>query len=160
MEYLQLIEPENGELEWHHMVARGILAYIISFVFCRIAGPRTFGRLSFTDNITVLTLGAIIGRSIVTTQPFFPSMIAVLLIVLLHRLSTWISFKNSRFGEIVKGKSIILIKDGIVNTRNLKKVLITENDLHASLRLNGLKEDFTKVKAAYLERSGEISIVK
>jgi uncharacterized membrane protein YcaP (DUF421 family) len=160
MELNELLGPVTGELEIQHMLLRAFLTFIISFIFFRIAGLRTFGKMSFGDNITVLTIGAIMGRAIVSTQPFFPSMAAVLLIVLLHRLTTWLSFKSHNFGEIVKGEPIEVIKEGKYIKNNLRKTHLTEHDMEECMRLKGNTDELKNVKAAYLERSGEVSIVK
>ena len=38
--------------------------------------------------------------------------------------------------------------------------LISENDLVEGMRINGHQEDFDSIKAIYLERNGQISVIK
>jgi uncharacterized membrane protein YcaP (DUF421 family) len=160
MDISELLGPESGELELHHMLIRALLAYIISFILFRIAGLRTLGKFTFFDYITVLVLGSIIGRSIVTTQPFFESMLAVLLIVLLHRLTGYLAFLSKKFGALAKGLPLSLYKNGKYNRQNMFKSQITENDIEECTRLQGNVDDLSKIKEVILERSGGVSIIK
>src|SRR5690242_5002555 len=82
-----------------HMSMRAVLVFIIALIYVRVAGIRTFGRQSSFDQITALMLGSIMGRAIVAAdQPFFPSLLACLVIMVLHRIIAWVSFLSQDAG--------------------------------------------------------------
>ena len=143
------------------MMARAILIFFVALLFVRISGIRTLGKQNAFDNLTVLILGAIMGRSIVAAdQPFFESLGAVLLLMVLHRLMALITFHSKRAGVLFKGKNILLFKDGKKQEDNMKRTNITEDDLLEASRKQANVATLNEVKEAHLERSGDISIVK
>jgi uncharacterized membrane protein YcaP (DUF421 family) len=54
---------------------------------------------------------------------------------------------------------MLLIKDGDMIKRNMRKEFITEDELSSELRQQGV-EDACDVKAAWLEGNGEISVIR
>ena len=161
MEFLNnLLGLEANRIEPFQMAARAFIVFFLSLGMIRIAGIRVFGRHSAFDTLTSLMLGAIMGRAIVADQSFFGSILATLVLVLLHRLMAWITFHNKKIGAIFKGQNILLIKDGRQNNKNLAKARITEEDILEALRKDVHITSLDKIKEVYLERLGEISIVK
>lgn len=162
MDFLkELFGLHTETLNTGQMVARAIAIFFIALLFIRVSGIRTLGTQTAFDHLTLLVLGAVLGRAIVSAQqPFFPSLAAVLVLVLLHRLTAWVTFKSHLVGKIFKGEAIVLIENGKINETNLRRTSITRQDLEESLHLFLSSDDFSDIKAAYLERSGEISIIK
>ena len=54
------------ELTAIHMSSRAVFVFIAALIFMRVAGLRTFGKKTVFDHLTILTVGAIMGRSIVS----------------------------------------------------------------------------------------------
>jgi len=157
----ELLGLHADKLNTWQMCLRAFLVFFMALMYIRIAGVRTLGTQNAFDNLTMLMLGAILGRGIVSAQqPFFPSLVAVLFIMLLHRLVAWLTFKSKLLGKIFKGQPILLYSDGKIIAENLEKTRTTKEDITESLHLFANTDDFTKMKSAYLERSGEISIIK
>ncbi len=162
MEFLNnLFGLDTQRLSECQMVVRAVVAFFTALIFIRIAGIRTLGKQSAFDTLTLLMLGAIMGRAVVSAQSsFFGSLLAALAIMLLHRFISWITFKNKSIRKIIEGESILLMKDGIKISKNLSKSLITEEDILESARQSANLGNCNEVQEAYLERSGEISIIK
>ena len=148
------------QLTWYQMSLRAVLVFFLSIGYVRIAGIRTFGKASIFDQVTALMLGAIMGRAVVSTQPFFESLLASLVLMLLHRFSGFITYKSHQVGKVLKGERILLFKEGRLKEENLAKAHITEEDIQEALHLLINEKDFNNVDAIYLERSGKLSIVK
>lgn len=142
------------------MVARAVIIFFTSLVFVRIAGIRTLGKQSAFDTLTSLMLGAIMGRAVVTNQSFFGSILATLVLMLLHRLMAGIAFRNKKIGAVIKGKSLLHMKSGKKEQKNLTRSFITEADILEALRHDANITSLDKIKEVYLERSGDISIIK
>lgn len=78
---------------------------------------------------------------------------------LMNRIIPILSIYSKTFGKYVKGQSMSLYKNGSINTKNLHKSLLSENDLVEGIRKEGntnLLEDFEE---AFLERNGKISVL-
>jgi uncharacterized membrane protein YcaP (DUF421 family) len=153
------LHEEN--LQIYQMMVRAFTVFFTSLVMVRISGIRTLGKHSAFDNLTVLMLGAILGRAVVAAdQPFFGSIIATFVIILLHRLVSWITFRNKKTGKFFKGAPLLLMKDGKKVQKNVRKTFITDEDISEALRHDINVASLDRINEVYLERSGEISFVK
>jgi uncharacterized membrane protein YcaP (DUF421 family) len=142
------------------MIFRAIIVFFTTLIFIRIAGIRTLGKQSSFDTLTSLMLGAIMGRAVVTEQSFFGSILATLVLMLLHRLVAWVTFKSRKAGAIIKGCDILLMRGGEKQQKNLAATHITEEDIMEVLRRDLNTTSLDKIKEVYLERSGNISFIK
>jgi uncharacterized membrane protein YcaP (DUF421 family) len=142
------------------MSSRAVITFFISLVFVRLSGIRMLGKQSSFDSLTALMLGSIMGRAIVTNQSFIGSLTAALIIMLLHRLMAWITYRSKKAGRIIKSTDVLLIKDGKKNYNNLARNHITEEDIIEAVRKDANVASLEEVKEVHLERSGYISIVK
>lgn len=157
--WYNLVGYDEQKLVLHQMVIRAIIIFFIALVYIRIAGMRTFGKKTIFDQVTVLMMGAILGRAVVTNQPFFSTLIATLVLMLLHRFTAWITFRSHKAGLVLKGSAVLLVKNGELQKENMSKTHITVEDIRESLRLEGHLPEIDKVKECHLERSGNLSIV-
>jgi uncharacterized membrane protein YcaP (DUF421 family) len=146
-----------SELE---MCYRAIVIFIISLCLIRFSGRRAFGiRMPF-DNVLTILLGAVLSRAITGASPFIATIVAASTIVILHRICGWLCLRNKKFGYLLKGEAKILFKDGEIQSANMRYGLISENDLMEGMRINGHLEDLNQIKTIYLERNGQISVIK
>jgi len=160
MEKVINIFRTSTQLDVLEMTIRGIVVFIIALLILRVGGKRTFGRQSPSDNVIMIMLGAVLSRAIIGASPFLPVIVASLGIVLVHRLLTWISFNNRSTGNVIKGKAITLFKDGKENKINMKRTLISHDDLMEGVRLQINSDSLENITEIFIERNGEISVVK
>jgi uncharacterized membrane protein YcaP (DUF421 family) len=158
-EFYQLI-GEGKELNIFQMAIRAAMIFIIALALIRFSGRRTFGMLSPFDTVISILLGAILSRAVIGASPFVATIIASVVIVILHRLFAWISLYNDIFGSLIKGKAKIIYEDGKIIRKNMQKFFITDKDLIEGIRLQGNVESLDEIKSAYIERDGKISVIK
>jgi uncharacterized membrane protein YcaP (DUF421 family) len=152
---------DEHKLETYQMIARAFVIFFVALLLIRVSGIRTLGKQSAFDNLTALILGAIMGRAIVSAeQPFFGSILATLVIMVLHRVVAWITYRSKKMGIILKGRELLLIKNGEPNKKNMKQTHITREDILETLRKDVNVPSLDTIKEVYLERSGEISFIK
>lgn len=156
----QLLGLSTDRLNVYQMSVRAIIVFFTGLLYIRIAGVRTLGNFSVFDKLTLLIVGSMLGRTImIGDEPFFAVLAAALVIILLHRIISWITLKSSKMGVVFKGSPVLLVKDGHKSIQAMNKERITDNDLDEALRKAG-ENDINNVKEAWLERSGEISVIK
>jgi uncharacterized membrane protein YcaP (DUF421 family) len=141
------------------MALRTVIIYGVTLVLVRMGSRRFLGKASAFDIIVAIMLGAIMGRSINGSGPLLPTLIAGLVLVVLHWLLAVLAFRTAWLGSIIKGNPILLIKKGEVQSEEMRRASITSEDLTGALRLQTNQDDPGKVQFAYLERSGRISVV-
>ena len=151
---------EGHDLNAAQMMMRAVIVFLLTLVMIRLAGLRTFGKKSAMDNVVLIILGAVMSRAIVGVSPFVPITAACFVLVLVHRLLAWLSVYSGIIGRLVKGERICLLKDGIIMEQNLTKAMISHKDLMESVRLMTNEDGLGHVKDIYLERNGELSVIK
>jgi uncharacterized membrane protein YcaP (DUF421 family) len=81
------------------------------------------------------------------------------MLVGLHWLIAAIAYSSDWFGTLVKGNPVLLIKDGNVHEKGLRKTSVSAKDLEEALRIESHVTEPESVKLAYLERNGGISVI-
>ena len=151
----------NGkDLTALQMGDRSIVMFFITLVLIRISGMRTFGTKSAFDNIIVIMLGAILSRGVSGSSPFIPTVISGLCLALTHRILAVLTVENKFVSKLTEGSEVCLFKNGKLLQDNMKKVSVSLADLMESLRRNANISSLDEVDMAYMERNGEISVVK
>jgi uncharacterized membrane protein YcaP (DUF421 family) len=157
----QLFGLHADKLNTCQMAVRIVAVFFISLTYIRIIGLRALGKQNAFDQLTILIMGSILGRAVVSaSQPFFPSLIAVLLLMALDKFLRWLTYRSRKLGNLFKGNPLILYEKGQFNVTNLRRTLTTKEDIEESLHLFLTEKDFSKMDSAYLERSGQVSITK
>ena len=142
------------------MAARAFVMFFIALLLIRVGGMRIFGKKTAFDNILVIMLGAILSRGIVGSSPFFSTVAACAAMVLIHKILGWLAMNHAWVGKIVKGYRHSLYDDGKINYKNLRKTSISEDDLMEGVRQEINSDSLQKVKQIFIEKTGEISVVK
>lgn len=155
-----LVGSDHKQLEIYQMVIRGVIIFFFALFIIRIAGTRTLENKTIFDQIISLILGAILGRAIVTAQSIPATLAVVLVLLLLHRFIAWITFRSRTAGFVIKGRALLLVKDGELQWKNMRRSHITIHDIEEKLRLIGCRKKIEEIKECYLERSGIISVVE
>jgi len=150
---------DGPELTILQMSLRAIIVFLVALAFLRL-GRRAFGIGSPFDHVIGILLGAVLSRAVVGASPFWATIVAACVIVLLHRLFAWISMHSRGFGKLIKGESKPLFKEGTIIRENMSQCLISDNDLMEGIRESGNVESLNEIKAAYIERDGKISVIK
>ena len=150
----------SESLTWWQMAIRAVVVFFVALIIVRIGNHRIFGKQAAFDIVLGIIYGSVLSRAITGNSPFFPTLVAAVVLVLLHKsLASMAYFSDFGFGDFIKGKPVLLIKEGELLQEALKKNSVTHNDLKEALRSSGTEDDLSKIKTAYLERSGKISVI-
>jgi uncharacterized membrane protein YcaP (DUF421 family) len=71
----------------------------------------------------------------------------------------WLGYQFKVFEHLVLPPPLELVRNGKMNRRNMRRELITEEELGSQLRQQGVS-GLEEVKSAFLEANGEIIVVK
>ncbi|RFZ84451.1 DUF421 domain-containing protein [Mucilaginibacter terrenus] len=150
---------EGKDLSLFQMSARAIVIYFVAMILIRVSGRRTFGKKSSFDITISIILGAVLSRAIVGASPFISTVIASFALVLLHRLIAMAIWHSKIMGQLVKGEGRMLYENGKFNENNLRKCLLTRDDIMTDLRIKTNSKSLDDVKTIYMENTGELSFV-
>jgi len=141
-------------------IIRTFIVGIIAFFVGRYISKQTINHLTAYDFILKWILGALTVAPLLDGEISFTYVIIPLLTLFFwHYIFSLISLKNRKLSLFFNGKPIILIDDGKIIRKNLKKHFINIDLLMSKLRLKNIF-DISEVKYVILEPNGHFSIIK
>jgi uncharacterized membrane protein YcaP (DUF421 family) len=138
---------------------RTVLVYVAALALVRLSSKRFLSEATAFDVIVAIMLGSIMSRAMDGSAPFLPTVLTAAVLLGLHWLFALLAYHTNWFGNLVKGERVLLIKDGEIQRDGMRRGSITEADLTQALRIQTNQTDPARVRRAYLERNGQISIV-
>lgn len=152
------LEPKNLSLT--NMVLRGAVVFAASLLMVRTGDKRFFARKSAFDVILGFILASVLSRAVNGSAPFFQTLGTGFALVWMHRLMGMAARHWHGFGFLIKGEAEKVIEKGRVIEQALQKNDMSERDLLEDLRLNGSTTDLAAVEEAWMERNGDLSVIK
>jgi len=157
MDWKTIFLPDTSLLE---IILRGSVMYIALFAMLRIILKRQTGTLGMTDLLLITLLADASQNAMAGEYKSIPDGIVLVgTIIFWNYLFDWLSFKSEWFGRLIEPPPLPLIKNGRMLRRNMRQELITEDELMMQLREQGL-DNASKVKEAYIESDGQISVIQ
>jgi uncharacterized membrane protein YcaP (DUF421 family) len=160
LESLLGLHASPNALTWGQMVARTIIVFLFGVVLIRLADRRFLGRNAGFDVLLAIVLGSVLSRAINGQAPFFKTLAASALLILLHRTVAALSCRWSALSKMVKGQAVVLVRDGRFDSDAMQAADISQDDLEENLRIHANLMSVSEVAEARLERNGQISVVK
>lgn len=132
--------------------------YFILIISVRLMGKREIGQLQPADLVITILISNIAVMPVERTDvPFFSSVTAIVLLVALEILMSILTLKLSKLRHIIQGNSLLVINDGKIDQKILRKMRLTVDDLVVGLRLKDVF-DISEVEYAYVETNGQLSV--
>lgn len=150
---------KGEELGVWQMSLRAVVVYVVTVIVVRLGKKRFLGRATAFDVILGIMLGSVVSRAVTGNAPFLPALVASAVLVLMHFVFSGIALRWHGFGSLIKGNPRLLVRDGAINERNLRKAHMTEHDMWEDLRSKSVAR-LAQVAEARLERSGQLSVIK
>lgn len=142
------------------LVLRGSAVYAFLFLIFRFVIRRDVGSVGIAD-LLLLVLVADASQNAMSGGYTTVSEGLVLVGTLIgwNVLLDWLAFRFPSVRRLVEPDALPLIRDGRLLRHNMRREFITEEELWARLREQGI-DDLARVKAAYLEPDGNFSVIR
>ncbi|WP_207101126.1 DUF421 domain-containing protein [Paracoccus shandongensis] len=150
-----MFELETPLLE---LIARGAILFVLFMTLFRLLPRRTGGELAPMDLVFLLLITEAASHSLGDYSSVVDGAVQIMTMLALNYLANWLSFRFPRFERLIGHEALQVIKDGQMIPRNLKKEMLTADELMGSLRLNGV-ETIAQVRSAHVEGDGRLSVV-
>jgi len=150
-----------GDEQWLFLletVSRTILMFIVVLAAIRLLGKRGVKQLSIFELVVIISLGSAAGDPMFYNDVgILTAIVVFIVIVICYKLVVLLIVKNKRFEDLIEGKAVYLIKDGVFLVKNFNKESLTDDEFFAELRLKGISH-LGQLEIAIQESGGEISI--
>jgi uncharacterized membrane protein YcaP (DUF421 family) len=138
---------------------RTAVIYVVMLATIRVLGKRAVGNLTAFDMLIALIMGDLAGDAIYGDVPLSRAIVAVIALAGLHYGNSWLSYWKPGVGEWLEGTPTPVVNAGRAVEPGLRKERMSEQELHAELRLAGI-EDLREVKLAQVESDGQVSVIR
>lgn len=145
-------------MKYFIVLYRSVFFYFIVTILYRIMGKREIGELSIMDFIVSLFIAELVAISIENyNTSIFMSLIPVLSLSLVQIGLSYLSIKSKKIRDIIDGNPSVIIENGKVNFKEMKRQRYNIEDLLMQLRDNSIKS-ISEIDYAVLETNGKLSI--
>jgi uncharacterized membrane protein YcaP (DUF421 family) len=142
------------------LVLRGSLMYWFLFLLFRFVLRRDAGSIAIAD-VLLLVLIADASQNAMAGgyETVTDGIVLVATIAGWNWVFDWLAFRFDWVRKLLAAKPLTLISNGQLQRRNMRKEMISNEELMAALREQGV-EKVDQVRLAVMESDGQISVVK
>ncbi|MBQ8792133.1 MAG: DUF421 domain-containing protein [Clostridia bacterium] len=143
-----------------YLLITALSSFVALFVIAKILGKRQVAQLEFVDYIIGISIGSIAAEMAtdVSDKPIYYYLIAMAFYVVLDYIINLLGNKTPSLKHFFKGKPLMVIYQGKIAYKNLKKSKLSVNDLISLAREQGYF-DISDIEYAIFENSGKLSIM-
>ncbi len=142
------------------LFVRGTLMYVAILAMLRVLAKRNLGSMSLQDMLLVVLIADAAQNGMAGAYRSVPEGIVLCATIVFWSYALdWLSLRSSRVRRLLEPPPLALVRHGRIQRRNLRREMISQDELMSNLRVHGI-EDLSSVKVAFLEPDGEISVIK
>lgn len=147
------------ELNPFEVMFRATAVYLFAQLAMRLTGRKELGRSSTFDIILLLIISVCLRMSIVADDTSLTTaFLALSTLAAWDRFFSWLAMRSHKAAVVLTGRPVELIREGRLNEANLRKSLMSREELLSRLREHGT-ESLRKVRLAYLEPDGKVTFL-
>jgi len=142
------------------LLIRAVAVYLFLLVGLRLAGRREMAQLTTFDLILLLILSNAVQNSInAGDNSLGGGLISALMLLVLNWVVGWAAYRWPAFERLIQGRPMVIITDGKVHFRNMRRERISLEELRSALRKQGI-EAVSECRHAVLESDGTLTAIK
>lgn len=125
---------------------RTAAVYAALLVLLHLAGKRQLAQLNSFDLVVLLLLSNVVQNAVIgNDNSLLGGLLGAVILLALNYVLVRFAFMSPRFGKALQGGSTVLYADGELDARALRREVITQEELVAALRRQGLELDDVEV---------------
>lgn len=132
--------------------------YVALILFTRLAGVRSFSKMSSFDFAVTVAIGSLVASTVLAKDPPLFQAIVALGVLFLIQIGVASLRSRSFVRGLVDNKAILLMDGTEIIQENMKKARVTHADLLGKLREANVTQ-FSQIKAVVMESTGDISVL-
>ena len=141
-------------------IIRTLLLYCFIIFAIRLMGKRQISDMQPSELVVTLVISDIASLPMQnTSQPLLSGIIPVIVLVALELLTSVFMMKSKRFRRMICGSPVVVISDGKLLQKEMRRLRLTTDDLFALLRQQNIfsPED---VQYCIVETNGTVSVLE
>lgn len=133
---------------------KAFVLIVSGILLLRVAGRKSISQMTLAQTIVMISIGTIIVQPVVEKsvwKAIIGAGVFVAAIVIIETLELKINF----FEKFITGKSKVVIQNGKLNIKTLKKMRLTVDQLEMRMRNKGISK-IEDIKMATVEPNGQL----
>lgn len=141
-------------------IIRTVILYVFILIALRLMGKRQLSEMQNSELVITLLISDIAVMPMQnTSQPLLSGIVPILILISLEILFSVIMLKSGRFRKVVCGSPEMVIQDGEILQKQLRRLRITTEDLCVQLRQQGVFS-LEDVQYCIVETNGDVSVLE
>lgn len=147
-------------IDYLSLILKCILFYFIIIAALRIMGKREIGELSIFDIVIYLVMSELLALSLTEdSESIFKTLVPLITLSLLQIVVAYMIMKSGKLRNLIDGKPVIIIENGLINQKAMKKERYNIDDLMMQIRQCDIGS-IHEIAFAILETNGRLTILK
>ncbi|MBE5984941.1 DUF421 domain-containing protein [Lacrimispora sp. AGF001] len=138
----------------YSLIWKTIIIFFAGKLILRLGGRKSISQMTITQTIVMVGIGSLLIQPI-AEKGIWGTLLIAFLFTMLMVLSEYLEIKFDLLESLFSGKAVVVIENGEIILKNLKKLRLTVDRLETRLRQNGVSS-IKDVKTATIEVSGQI----
>lgn len=135
-----------------------IVGMIGILAFLRITGKAQMGQLTPLDTVSAFVIGALVGGVLYNPDMTIWHLIFALAVWTAFNMLVRFAMRSAYLRHLIKGESVFLVKDGVLNFRNFKRNSLEMEQFRLMLRQKGIFSMFD-VDDVLFEANGAVTVL-
>ncbi len=142
------------------LVLRAAFVFFLILAVTRAVGRRELSSMEPFDLILLVVIGDLVQQGVTQSDYSLTGMtIVIATLAVLTVVTAYASFRIRALRPVLEGSPIVLVADGEILDRNLRRQRLTREELRAEARQQGIGS-VADVRFAILETNGKISFLR
>ncbi|WP_223702877.1 DUF421 domain-containing protein [Sutcliffiella deserti] len=144
--------------EYAVIIARTIFMYLVILFIFRVMGKREIGELSVLDLVVFIMIAEMAVVAIENPKDeLLVALVPMFILMGIQIILAFVSLKSQKIRDLIDGKPSVIINNGEIDEKAMKKQRYNFDDLLVQLRDKNVK-NVSDVEFAILEPSGKLSV--
>ncbi|WP_249870017.1 DUF421 domain-containing protein [Oceanobacillus saliphilus] len=137
-----------------HFIWKAVVIIFGGLLILRLAGRKSISQLTVAQTVLMIAVGSLIIQP-VSDRNIWITMVITLLLVLTLIIIEYLVLKSDILESLLYGKSIIVIENGTIQEKNLRRMRLTVDMLELRLRQQGV-QSIGDIQWATIESNGQL----
>lgn len=140
------------------LMLRATFLFALFLVLFRILPRRTAGEMAPMDFVFLLLVTEAAAHSLGDFSSLADGTVQILTFMGLNYLTNRLTWRFPALERLLEQPPLLVVRDGRMLRRNMRREFLTEEELISSLRREGL-DDLSQAAKVYLDGDGNLSVI-
>jgi uncharacterized membrane protein YcaP (DUF421 family) len=141
------------DLTWN-ITWKCAMTVLIGIFLMRLSGRKSIAQMTVSTTVIMISIGELLASGIIENK-VWRTAASVGLFLLTLVILEWLELKSALFQKWLSGEPVVVIREGQVDDRMLRKMRITHHQLNMRLRQKGIAS-LSEVQVGTIEVNGEL----